>query len=121
MLSYLGWFKTMLGAMFFYLTPINFLLLLWTAFHTTIAPWAAAHAHWLNNPLLFMGIIIGIMLVGLILEFKFMMPSQLAFMNVQGYQHGSPFASDMQTILRNQKILMDKLGIEEHETVSDRE
>jgi len=113
MLPYLGWFKTMLGAVFFYLTPINFLLLLWTAFHTTISPWAAAHAHWINNPLLFIGIIIGIMLFGLILEFKFMMPSQIKFGNVQGYKHDSPFAKDLQTILRNQKLLMDKWGIKD--------
>lgn len=93
-----GFVRTMMAYLMFYLAPINFLLLVWTAWHTTISLWAYDHAPWLNI-WIFLLIISVVLLLGLILEFKLVLPSMVAFQNTQAYQHSNPIAADFRTVM----------------------
>ena len=96
----IGFIRSMLAYLFFYLAPINFVLLMVTAWYTTISPWASEHAPWLSL-WLFILIIVGILAVGLILEFKLILPSHIAFLNIQTYSHSNPIRDDLEKIKKH--------------------
>lgn len=97
-IPYIGEVKTMLGGVLFYLTPFSFVMLAVTTYKVAISPWAAIHAHWLNL-WVFLGIMPVFVVLGLIIEYKLVFPSMIAFSNRQGYVHRSPLVADMQQAL----------------------
>lgn len=57
--------------------------------------------------------VIGIM----IFEWKVTIPSAVRFTNSQAYKHDNPIRKDIEKILKQNKLIMDKLGIDSKEVV----
>lgn len=114
MIPVVGATKMMLSYVMFYVAILNFLLISITAYHTTISPWAIVHAPWLNL-WSFIGIILFVLLIATVIEYKLVLPSMLAFGNIQGYTHGNPVAKDLQEI----KAKVDKLLEEKNKESND--
>jgi len=98
MIPYVGATKTMLSSVMFYISLINFLLISLVSFQTSIKPWAVVHASWLTL-WSFFGILIGIVLVAIVIEYKFVIPSIYSFGSGQGYTHNNPLVKDIQEVL----------------------
>jgi len=93
-----------------YLSMINFALIAPTAY-AVLKPSIVGIIPWMSFGV-FIGILVGIVLVVMFLEYKFMMPSHIAFLNEQKYKHESPIRLDLEEILRRIKEMERKLGIE---------
>lgn len=117
MIPYVGPVKSLFGGVLFYLSPISFIMLSITTYKVAIAPWAALHASWLSL-WVFLGILPVVIILGLIVEFKFVVPSITSYSNVQGYIHNSPFVRDLQIVLKKLDEIKKKL--EENEKQDDR-
>jgi small-conductance mechanosensitive channel len=106
--TFLGGLKELLGRTIFYVSIINFLLLMVTAYYTTLRNFIPI-PFWT-----FFLILIAIVIVALILEYTIILPSSIAFMNIQAYKHENPLRDDVQEILRRmEKIEEDIKKIKE--------
>lgn len=87
-IPWVGGFKEVLGQTLFYITAINFTLIAITAYNTTlrvfILEWLPEFKLWM-----FFGILVTCVLLGMILEYKFITPSQYAFRSKQLFEHES--------------------------------
>lgn len=108
MIPYIGPVKSLLGGVLFYLSPISFIMLSITTYKVAIAPWAAIHAPWLSL-WVFLSVLPVATVLGLIIEFKFVVPSITSYANVQGYIHNSPFVRDLQIALSKLSGLEEKI------------
>ncbi len=109
MIPYIGPAKSLLGSVMFYISIIQFVLIAVVFYHTTLSPCAAQHSPWLSL-WVFVGVLIAIFLIALVVEFKFVLPSTISFGNVQGYEHNSPFARDLQKALKELQDIQAKLA-----------
>ena len=116
MIPYVGALKSLFGGVLFYLSPISFTMLSITTYKVAIAPWAAIHAPWLSL-WVFLGILPVAVILGLVIEFKFVVPSITSYSNVQGYIHNSPFVRDLQVALGK----LDNLSKEIKELKGDKD
>jgi len=94
-----------------YLSVINFALIAPTAY-AVLKPSIVDIVPWMSFGV-FMGILVGLVLVIMFLEYKFMMPSHIAFLSGQKYKHENPFREDLEEANERLKRIEKKLGIEE--------
>jgi len=94
-----------------YLSMINFALIAPTAY-AVLKPSIVGIIPWMSFGV-FIGILVGLVLVTMFLEYKFMMPSHIAFLNKQVYKHESPVRKDLREVLKRLERIEEKLGIEE--------
>lgn len=94
-----------------YLSMINFALIAPTAY-AVLKPSIIGLIPWMSFGV-FMGILVSIVLVIMFLEYKFMMPSHIAFLSGQKYKHENPFREDLEEANKRLKRIEKKLGIEE--------
>jgi len=85
---WIGGFKEVLSQTLFYVAIINFILIAITAYNTTlrvfILEWIPDFKLWM-----FFGILITSVLLGMILEYKFITPSLFSFRSKQMFEHES--------------------------------
>lgn len=91
---FLGGLKELVSRVMFYAGIINFILIVVTAYHTSIkdimpVPFLA-----------FFSILIVGLLVAMVFEYIIVLPSSVAFSNRQSYKHDNPIRSDMLKILK---------------------
>jgi len=86
--SWIGGAKDLLGRSLFYVGVINFALLAVTAYHTTLRDVLSVWIPWLTFPI-FMGALIAIVLASMVIEYKLILPSTIAYLNSQSYKHQS--------------------------------
>ncbi len=90
-----------------YVTAINFLLLVVTAYSVTLRDFMIQYLPWINFPM-FIGAIIVTILIAMVIEYKFILPSTWGFTNRQQYEHRNPIREDLSEIKER------LTGIEEH-------
>ena len=85
----IGASRIILANIMFYVSIINFVLISLTAYHTTLKYIITPILPFFNFPI-FIGIIVCIILIAIIIEYKFVLPSLYAFQNEQGFKHDNP-------------------------------
>lgn len=95
----IGGFKEILAQTVFYITVINFILITVTAYNTTLREfflvWMPGFKLWMFFVILIAGV-----LLGMILEYKFITPSQYAFKSKQLFEHESKVMDEIKKIHR---------------------
>jgi len=99
---FLGGLKELFSRVMFYAGIINFILIVVTAYHTSIKdimpiPFLA-----------FFSILIVGLFIAMIFEYIVVLPSSVAFSNRQSYKHDNPIRDDMLKILKK----LDNIEIE---------
>jgi hypothetical protein len=116
--AWLGGVKIVIQSAMFYLTAVNFLLLLWlnisnTAYDEIIRDFMTKHMPWFNFPI-FMGILFAFMLVAMYFEYKYVIPSSWKFQNWQWYEHGNPMRTELgkmeKRLDKRLEVIEKKLG-----------
>lgn len=108
-----GGVKDLAQRTMFYVSAINFVLLIITTFSVSQ----------LVNQIglfVFVGIIIVVLLLAMAIEYKFILPSSWVFINKQRYKHGEPLIKDIQEVLKVQKKMIKRLrAIEKKLSISE--
>jgi len=99
--SWLGGLKDLIMRVLLYVSLINFLLIVATAYNTTLRDTLQVWAPWLSFPV-FLGALVLLLLLLMILEYKVVLPSSWSFVNKQQYEHQSPVKEQLDRI---EKIL----------------
>lgn len=89
----IGAMKDVFGRSLFYISIINFFLLIVTAYYTTIRNVVSIPFSW------FIGFTMILIILAMIFEYVFVMPSSYAFANTQSYKHHNPLKDDVKLIL----------------------
>lgn len=84
----IGGLKDLLARVLFYVSGMNFVLLAATAYHTTLREPIHEYVPWFTFPL-FLGTMIALVLIAMALEYKLVLPSSMAYANLQMYKHQS--------------------------------
>ena len=85
---------------------LNLILLITTAYNTTLSGWFRAYGIPINF-VTFVGLIALLLFVAAVLVYKFALPSYFSAMNDQVYRHDNPIRADIERV---QKTLDDSLG-----------
>jgi hypothetical protein len=88
-IPYIGAVKNLLASIMFYVGMLNFVMIA-AMFYRTF---------WLEL-WIFIAIIAVIIIIAMIIEYKFVIPSTYSFGNTQGYIHNSPLVADLQKALK---------------------
>ncbi len=81
---------------------VNSFLLIATAYNTTLRESLQVYAPWLNFWLFFL-LLLGGNLVMMLLHYKYIQPSMMAFNATQGYVHLNPAVTDLKDIIARLK------------------
>jgi hypothetical protein len=100
----IGAVHSLLGRTTFYISIINFFLLIATAYYTTFRNFISIPFTWF---MLVMVLIVGIAMV---LEYVVILPSSVMFSNMQSYKHENPLKDDIKLILNRLDDIEDKLN-----------
>ena len=85
-IPWVGMLKDLAVMTMFYVSIINFILIALTAYYTTLRPVIMAHAPWFKV-WMFLLVLVGLSLIGMLLEYKFVYASYFAFRNKQEFEH----------------------------------
>ena len=94
-IPWIGGFKETLSQVAFWISMINFIMMGGTFYYTTlryIAPW-------FSFPI-FLAIVTVIVLIGLVIEYKFIVPSLWIFRGRQMFEHQSEITEKLDEILK---------------------
>ena len=91
--QFIGGLKELFGRTSFYITVINFMLLIVTAYYTTIRDFVNMPFIW------FFAIIMLILGFAMFIEYVYILPSSMIFQNSQSYKHENPLKDDIKLIL----------------------
>ncbi len=111
--TWLGGLQVQLSlSMSYYIVYINLSLMGMMFWYTTAAPIIQPYIPWASFWMfgVFMLLVVSIVMI---VDYKYMYPSRQGFLNKQAYKHANPIVGDVQKLLKNQKKIMRKLGIEE--------
>lgn len=102
---FLGGLKELFSRVMFYVGIINFILIVVTAYHTSIKdimpiPFLA-----------FFSILIVGLFVAMIFEYIIVLPSSVAFSNRQSYKHDNPIKEDMNKILKKLDNIEEEIKV----------
>lgn len=113
-----GGIKDILGRAMFYIGIINFILIMVTAYHTSIKDI-------IHIPFWTFFLVLSVSLfVIMIFEYVVMLPSSVVFSNRQSYKHENPMRNDMNKILEKLASMekrLDKLDNMEQMLISSEE
>lgn len=105
---HVGGFKHVLIQTVFYISLINFGLIAVTAY-TVMREHILVYLPWFKFWMFI--VILGFMvLLAMILEFKFIYPSYMAFKNIQEYEHQNLLRKDLAEVLKGLSRIERKLG-----------
>ena len=102
-IPWVGGFKETLAQAAFWLTVINFNLIAITAYNTTLSePTSNFYLPWLNFPV-FIGTLVFLVFIGMVIEYKFIVPSLYMFRSRQMFEHESTITRKLDKILKELK------------------
>lgn len=100
---FIGGLKELLSRVTFYISIMNFGMLIITSYYTTIR-------HVYSVPFwIFFGFLAMVVLVAMIVEYTIVLPSQTAFLNWQVYTHDNPIRRDLEKIMRKLEELEEEV------------
>lgn len=109
-IPWIGGFKDMLGQLVFYVSMVNFILIVITAYNTTlreyIINWVPGFQLWMFYAILII-IIFGLM----VLEYKYIVPSLYSFRSKQMFEHESKVMDELIKTQKALKRIEKRLGI----------
>ena len=109
--QYIGAVKELFGRTSFYITVINFFLLIVTAYYTTIRNFIPI------SFLSFMLFMVFIVCIAMVIEYVIILPSSVAFQNLQAYKHTNPLKDDIKLILKRlDEIEKEVERVNKHDT-----
>lgn len=93
----IGGVKEVVGHTMFWVSMINFTLIAATAYNTTLFPYLSEKAPWFS---FWLFLVVLAVLVGLamLVEYKLIIPSVMAFRNKQEYEHQNLLRKDLDEI-----------------------
>ena len=100
----IGAVHVLLGRTTFYISILNFFMLIVTAYYTTIRNLVSIPFIWFVLSMLV------VILIAMVLEYVVILPSTIIFNNVQAYKHENPFKDDIKLILNRLDDIEDKLN-----------
>lgn len=101
--QWIGAVHVLLGRTTFYISIINFFLLIVTAYYTTLR-------HFIPIPFIwFMFFALLLVVLAMVVEYVVILPSSIIFNNIQMYKHNNPLKDDIQTVLKRLDDIEDKL------------
>ena len=107
-----GIFANVAAQLSILIAMLNLLLLIATAYNTTLREWFEQYGIPLNF-LAFMGLIALLLLVAAVLVYKFALPSYFSAVNDQIYKHDNPIRKDIEQVQKsiddNLKTIVDRL------------
>ena len=95
----------------FYVSALNFIMLVITSYSVSLRDFMSEYVEWFSFPVFF-GFLILILIIAIIIEYKFILPSQWQFANKQQYEHKSPVRLDLEEIKDRLTEIEKHLGIE---------
>lgn len=101
--QWIGAAKDIFSRSTFYISIINFFLLVATAYYTTVRDFISIPFIW------FVGFAVSIIILAMLLEYTIILPSCYAFNNAQAYKHDNPLKDDVKTILERLDTIEDKI------------
>lgn len=102
--QHIGALKELFGRTSFYITVINFFLLIVTAYYTTIRNFIPV------SFISFMAFAVFLVCVAMVVEYVIILPSSMAFQNLQAYKHTNPLKDDVKLILKRLDEIEKKIG-----------
>ena len=116
---WLGGLKDLASRAIFYLSLLNFVQISATFYYLTLRPNYLQYISWLNFWTYF-GTLTFLVLIVMILEYKFIIPSMYTFLNRQEYLHQNLLKKDLKEILDKLKKIEGELN-ESRNNSSDKE
>ena len=104
-----GVFATLAGQLSIFIAMLNLLLLITTAYNTTLRGWFEHY----NVPLnfwTFTGLVALLLIIAACLLYKFALPSFFSFLNDQAYRHDNPIRGDIEKLQKSVDELSKKVG-----------
>ena len=105
----LGGLKELASRTMTYVSFINFTLMAITAYEVSLRTFFHQYIPWMSFALYF-SLLILLVIVAMVIEYKFIIPSHYTFLNKQEYQHQSLLARDLQ-------LIKEHLGIKDEDIV----
>ncbi len=105
---WLGGLKDLFSRTTLYISIINFILIAITAYEVTLKSLILQYVPWMSFWVYFLTLVAIVLLV-MVLEFKFIVPSHYTFINKQEYEHQSLYAKDLKEIKERLKMIEEKL------------
>ncbi|NOR85465.1 hypothetical protein GQ473_05060 [archaeon] len=102
--QYIGAIKELFGRTSFYITVINFFLLIVTAYYTTIRDFIPI------SFLTFIATTVLMVCVAMVIEYVVILPSSVVFQNIQAYKHTNPLKDDVKLILERLDKIDEKIS-----------
>ncbi len=110
--GFVGGIKDILTRVILYVSFINFLLLAVTAYHTTLESTLRTWMSWMTLPI-FVGILTVLVLISMVIEYKIVLPSTIAYLNLQGYKHQNPIREQLDRVERTLADIQEKIQEQE--------
>ena len=107
----IGGLKDLTMRTMFYVSALNFIMLVITSYSVSLRDFMGKYVEWFSFPIFF-GILILILIISMIIEYKFILPSQWQFANKQQYEHKNPIRLDLEEIKDRMTKIEEHLGIE---------
>lgn len=101
--QYIGAVKELLGRTSFYITIINFLLLIITSYYTTIRFIIPV------SFFIFISAVLILVCAAMLVEYIVILPSSVVFQNYQAYKHSNPLKDDIKLILNRLNEIENKI------------
>ena len=109
-----GAFQVQLSvSMSHYMVYVNLSFMGMMFWHTTAAPWLRQFVWQGASFWMFALFMLSLLSVIMLFDWKYMYPSRQALISQQAYKHDNPAVADLQKIIKNQKKIMERLGIGE--------
>lgn len=103
-----GTFVNIAAQLSILITMLNLVLLLTTAYNTTLSGWFKIYGIPINF-VTFMGLIILLLLIAAVLAYKFALPSYFSAINDQIYKHDNPIVRDIAKVQKTLDSLVSRL------------
>lgn len=100
---WIGALKDLFSRSIFYISIINFFLLIATAYYTTIRNFVQISFLW------FIVLAMLIIALAMVVEYTIILPSCYVFNNMQVYKHDNPLKDDINLVLERLDIIEDKI------------
>ena len=105
---WLGGFKDLFSRTMLYISIINFILIAITAYDVTLRSFVLQYLPWISF-WIYLVILIGVVLLAMVLEFKFIIPSHYTFLNKQEFEHQNLIRKELEDIRKELQELREEL------------
>jgi uncharacterized membrane protein len=107
--AWIGGLKEVLGHTVFWVSMINFVLIAVTAYNTTLYIYINLYFQWMTFPI-FMLFLVVLVAIAMLIEYKIIIPSVMAFRNKQEYEHQNLLRKDLDEIKERLKGIEDSIN-----------